>query len=121
MTSFEFEQTINGKAAPGTSFFDVIDPATAAAFARAPECSDAQREEVMTAADAASRTSWSTSAESRRTALHAAADVLAAHEDELAGLVVREQGKPERDARGEATMAQLVFRYYADLEVLPEV
>ncbi|MFC5750822.1 aldehyde dehydrogenase family protein [Actinomadura rugatobispora] len=114
-------QTINGASAPGGGSFAVVDPATGEPFTRVPECTPAQVEEVMAAAEAAFRTGWRTSRERRRRALHAAADVLAAHEDELAALVVREQGKPLADARMEAMAGALVFRYYADLEVPPEI
>jgi acyl-CoA reductase-like NAD-dependent aldehyde dehydrogenase len=116
-----FVQTINGATAPADTSFEVIDPAAGTPFASVPECTDAQVEEVMAAAEAAFRTSWSTDREQRRKALHAAAGVIAAHEDELTALVVREQGKPAADARMEAMASALVFRYYADLEVPPEV
>jgi acyl-CoA reductase-like NAD-dependent aldehyde dehydrogenase len=116
-----YVQTINGAAARAGTSFEVVDPAAGTAFTSVPECTDAQVEEVMAAAQAAFRTPWSTDREQRRKALHAAADVIAAHEDELTALVVREQGKPAADARGEAMASALVFRYYADLDVPPQV
>jgi acyl-CoA reductase-like NAD-dependent aldehyde dehydrogenase len=116
-----FVQTINGVTAPVNGSFEVIDPSTGTPFARVPECTQAQAGEALNAAEAAFRTGWRTSREQRREALHAAADTIEAHEDELTALVVREQGKPEADARMEAMAGAMVFRYYADLEVPPEI
>jgi acyl-CoA reductase-like NAD-dependent aldehyde dehydrogenase len=120
MTS-ELVQTINGRTAPTDEFFDVIDPSTGEAFAQAPECTDAQVEAVMQAAEVAFRTTWSTDTEARRKALHAAADLIEANSEQLAALVVREQGKPLADARIEAMAGVMAFRYYADLEVPPQI
>ena len=46
-------------------------------------------------------------------ALHALADALAAHHEELALLEARNAGKPIADARGEMGMVVDTFRYYA--------
>jgi acyl-CoA reductase-like NAD-dependent aldehyde dehydrogenase len=116
-----YTQTINGVAAPTEATFGVINPATGEQFAVAPECTPGQVEEVMTAAANAFRTPWRTSKEQRRKAMHAAADVIDKHAAELAALVVAEQGKPTQDAAIEAMAGAMVFRYYADLEVAPEI
>jgi acyl-CoA reductase-like NAD-dependent aldehyde dehydrogenase len=42
--------TIDGKAVAGASEFDVINPATGSAFAKAPECSREQLDGAMEAA-----------------------------------------------------------------------
>ena len=116
-----YTQTINGVAAPTEATFGVINPATGEQFAVAPECTPAQVEEVMTAAANAFRTPWRTSKEQRRKAMHAAADVIHKHAAELTALIVAEQGKPTQDAATEAMAGAMVFRYYADLEVAPEI
>ncbi len=45
--------------------------------------------------------------------LHALADALSAHQEELAQLEARNAGKPLPDARGEMEMVAATFRYYA--------
>ncbi|GII79259.1 aldehyde dehydrogenase [Sphaerisporangium rufum] len=49
----------------------------------------------------------------RSAALSAAADAVAGAADELAGLVVREVGKPVTEARGEVARSVAILRYYA--------
>lgn len=121
MYAHHFSQTINGVLAPTAGTFDVINPATAEVFAQAPECTSEQVEEVMAAAQKAFETSWRTSKEQRRSALHAAADVIDANADRLTDLLVAEQGKPRADAAIEIMAGAMVFRYYADFELPPEV
>ena len=53
------------------------------------------------------------SAAARALALSAAADAVAASADELAGLMVREVGKPLAESRGEVARAVAILRYYA--------
>ncbi|XVQ06409.1 aldehyde dehydrogenase family protein [Spirillospora sp. CA-255316] len=120
MAEHRFSQTINGVAAPTPSTFDVINPATGAAFAQAPECTAEQVEEVMNAAQEAFKT-WRMSKEQRRAALIAAADVIDANAERLTDVLVAEQGKPRSDAAIELMAGGMVFRYYADLDVPPEV
>lgn len=120
MSEHVYTQTINGVAAPITSTFDVINPATGAVFAQAPECTPEQVEEVMNAAHDAFKT-WRNAKDERRTALHAAADIIEANTERLVEILVKEQGKPKADAGIEIFAATMVFRYYADLEIAPDV
>lgn len=86
--------TIDGDAVEGVEFFDVINPATASAFARAP---DASREQLDLAVIAARRAfeSWrAVPAEGRRTILRGFAAAIRAQAQDLAQLLTREQGKP---------------------------
>ncbi|MBZ9650219.1 aldehyde dehydrogenase family protein [Sphingobium sp. 3R8] len=120
MSEHVYTQTINGVAAPITGTFDVINPATGAVFAQAPECTPEQVEEVMTAAHEAFKT-WRSAKDARRVALHAAADIIEANTERLVEILVKEQGKPKADAGIEIFAATMVFRYYADLEIAPDV
>ncbi|MCW2914565.1 MAG: aldehyde dehydrogenase [Actinomycetia bacterium] len=56
---------------------------------------------------------WAVNAAARSAALTAAAERVAAAADELAGLVVREVGKPHTEARGEVARGVAILRYYA--------
>jgi aldehyde dehydrogenase (NAD+) len=59
-------------------------------------------------------------AAARGEALRSAADALAARADELAGLVVREVGKPLTESRGEIARAVAILRFYAGVVLDPE-
>ncbi len=86
--------TIDGVPVEGVELFDVINPATASAFARAP---DASREQLDLAVLAARRAfeKWRTvPAEERRAMLRGFAAAIRAQTQELAQLLTREQGKP---------------------------
>lgn len=85
--------TIDGRIAGASSTFEVIDPATGEVFATAPDCA---REQLDTALEAAGRAgrSWRADEGARVAALHAMADAIEAHSDELAALLTAEQGKP---------------------------
>lgn len=120
MSDHVYTQTINGAAAPISGTFDVINPATGAVFAQAPECTPEQVEEVMNAAHMAFQT-WRNAGDARRAALHAAADIIEANAALLTETLVKEQGKPKADAGIEIFAATNVFRYYADLEIAPDV
>ncbi|KES06089.1 aldehyde dehydrogenase [Streptomyces toyocaensis] len=54
-------------------------------------------------------------AAARSAALHRVGDALEAAHEELAGLLVREVGKPLTEAREELTRAVAIWRYYAQL------
>ncbi|MDY6944719.1 MAG: aldehyde dehydrogenase family protein [Pseudomonadota bacterium] len=86
--------TIDGKPLEGVEFFDVINPATASAFARAPDASPAQLDLAVQAARRAFE-SWRTvSAEGRRKILWGFAAAIRLETQNLAHLLTREQGKP---------------------------
>ncbi|PYH97160.1 aldehyde dehydrogenase [Aspergillus ellipticus CBS 707.79] len=74
---------------------------------------------AVAAARAAFKTWSRTSLDERRVAIHAFADLLAAHADELAALLTREQGKPLAQASVELGMAIQWPRGFTSL-TLPE-
>lgn len=62
----------------------------------------------------------STTAIQRGRALTAIADAIEAEAEELSSLVVREIGKPIGEARSEVARAVAIFRYYAQVLLLPD-
>jgi acyl-CoA reductase-like NAD-dependent aldehyde dehydrogenase len=116
----EFTMTIDGAAVAAAAHFDVIDPATAAPFAQAPQCTPQQLDAAMTAA-ARAFPAWSLDEKTRRQSLLDGAHTLESHTGRLARLITLEQGKPLPEARDEVTHAALWLRYYADLELAHEI
>ena len=96
-----FALTIDGKAAPATETFGVIDPATGREFAQCPLATVEQLDQAVAAARAAFPGWAALPIEQRAAALNAIADALAAECDDLAVLLSQEQGKPVRSAAGE--------------------
>jgi len=116
----DFTMTIDGAAVAGTESFDVLNPATGAVHARAPECSRDELEAAVSAARSAFP-SWSADESARVEALMAAADVVKEAAAELGPLITAEQGKPLRDARYEMIGGENWLRYFAQLEMPREV
>ena len=117
----DFQHVIAGERVRGRRFFDVVDPATGAAFAH---CPDATPDEVDAAMDAAARafaTEWPHDEIRRRGILVGMAEVLARHADTLGRLLAREQGKPYAQAVGEVRGAADLCRAYASEEIPIEV
>jgi acyl-CoA reductase-like NAD-dependent aldehyde dehydrogenase len=108
--------TIDGQAVPADSSFGVVNPATEAEFARAPECS---REQLDGAMDAATRAGplWRDDDAGRVAALNAVADALDEHASELADLLTAEQGKPLGAAYYEVSETTRWLRAAAALEL----
>lgn len=111
---------IDGEAIAGEASFDVVNPATGVAFARAPDCTRAQLDRAMAAA-ARAYPRWAADGGARRAALHRIADRLEAAADELAPLLTAEQGKTIAAARGEIVRSASWFRYYAGVELPGEL
>jgi acyl-CoA reductase-like NAD-dependent aldehyde dehydrogenase len=86
--------SIGGQLVPSADSFEVLNPATGAPLAHAPAASLAQLDEAIGAARSAFA-SWSAlGVDQRQRYLEAYADALDSHRDELARLLVLEQGKP---------------------------
>ncbi len=77
---------------------------------------EASAADVAAAAERArtAQADWAGSAAGRAQALTAAAEAVAGAGDELAGLMVREVGKPIGEARGEVARSVAILRYYAE-------
>jgi acyl-CoA reductase-like NAD-dependent aldehyde dehydrogenase len=112
--------TIDGKATRAEAALDVINPATGAAFAQAPDCSRAQLDHAMESAQAAFR-SWSRDEDARRKALLACSEALRAAAPEAGRLLTQEQGKPLPKAIEEIFGASMWFKATAGLAIPCEV
>lgn len=112
--------TIGGRSVQVENTFDVVNPATGRFLAAAPDCSRTQVDEVMEGAQRAF-VSWRLDDERRRQAMYVAADLLEQHGDELAAILTAEQGKPLRDSRAEVATTNVWLRWFADLDLSPEV
>ncbi len=97
------------------SRYAVTNPATGETVKTYPQISDADLENVVTAADRAYRT-WSrtSSIDERAAIIHKVGDLHSERRQELAAIIVREMGKPIGDALGEVDFAADIYRYYAD-------
>ncbi len=97
----DFSLLINGELVSSDAWLDVINPATEQVFARCPAAGDVQLDAAISAAQSAFA-AWSRlSYDERATDVRRYTAVLAEHHDELAELLVREQGKPIAQARAE--------------------
>jgi acyl-CoA reductase-like NAD-dependent aldehyde dehydrogenase len=112
--------TIDGREAPATATFDVIDPSTGAPFATAPDCTPEQLDAAMESA-AKAYPDWRSDEAARRDALKKAADALMAAASEIGPDLTAEQGKPLGEATMEAFGAAVWLQYYADLEIPRQV
>ena len=117
----DYQMLINGVLEDGDDTMEVINPATAEAFATAPRASRAQLDRAVAAAKAAFPAWAATPIADRKTALLACADVIQANLQELARLLTQEQGKPIGDAMGEVFGAAAFFRYFTTLDLPVQV
>lgn len=120
IVSNRFSMTIGGEGAATEKTFGVINPATGAVFAEAPDCTPAQLDAAMTAAAEAFRR-WSKDEEKRLQVLRDCATAIDAHVDELARIQTLEQGKPLQDSLGEMRGAAQWFRETATLPIPRDV
>ncbi len=114
--SQSFTHTIDGKAVAGESTFGVVNPATGEVFAEAPDCTPAQLDMAMDAAQRAFR-SWRTDEAKRRQTLVECANALKARAGELAPVLTQEQGKPLAKAMEEIIGGMVWFQVTAGLKI----
>jgi acyl-CoA reductase-like NAD-dependent aldehyde dehydrogenase len=113
--------SLDGRQVASPTFFDVIDPATGDPFASVPDCTRAQLDEAVTAAQRAF-VAWSATPEAeRRRLVTDYIDRVAADVDTLAPLITREQGKPLAKAKSEINSAVFFSRGYAAVDLKPQV
>eukprot|EP00420_Gonyaulax_spinifera_P015822 CAMPEP_0197909118 /NCGR_PEP_ID=MMETSP1439-20131203/68250_1 /TAXON_ID=66791 /ORGANISM="Gonyaulax spinifera, Strain CCMP409" /LENGTH=476 /DNA_ID=CAMNT_0043530667 /DNA_START=64 /DNA_END=1494 /DNA_ORIENTATION=- len=97
-----FRMLVNGKLVPGQSgTFQVINPSTGKPFAECPQCSKAQLDEAVLAAQAAFPSWAATDPKKRKDMMMAGAGKVQQSLNSLAEVLVREQGKPLNNAKGE--------------------
>ncbi|WP_439485913.1 aldehyde dehydrogenase family protein [Blastomonas fulva] len=113
---------IGGKMTESARAMDVIDPCTGAVIAHVPDACPSDVEAAIACAKAAFP-AWRDLATAERSAvLQAMATRIAENADELCELLVLETGRPMGLAQFEILhLAQGYLRYYATLEVKPEL
>ena len=112
-----YKLLIDGQMVDGDAVMDVINPATEEVLAQAPRASKAQLDKAVAAAKAAFP-KWSrTSIDERKKVLNAIADVVEANAMELGRILTQEQGKPLKDAIGEAYGLAAFCRYFTSMEM----
>jgi acyl-CoA reductase-like NAD-dependent aldehyde dehydrogenase len=97
----DFKLLIGGELVDGEDALEVINPATGAVFARCPAAGKAQLDHAVVTARRASQAWGSKSFEERAAAIKQMAAALRTHQDTLAELLTREQGKPIGQSRDE--------------------
>ncbi|ADP83307.1 aldehyde dehydrogenase family protein [Pseudofrankia inefficax] len=111
---------IDGERRAAPSTFGVVNPATGAVHAEAPDCSREQLDEAFAAASKAF-VSWRQDEDARRAALKAASAAMRAAGDRIAPVLTAEQGKPLKSAYMEAAGSSYWLKYFANLELPREV
>jgi acyl-CoA reductase-like NAD-dependent aldehyde dehydrogenase len=96
-----YVMTIAGRSVAGARAIDVVNPATGDVFAQAPDCTHAELDEAVAAAQAAFRLWRDVPIAERQAAVRRAGDILLTHAADLARLFTREQGRPVDAARQE--------------------
>lgn len=121
LSSKKYGQLIDGRLVDGADEMPVLDPGTAERIATTPVASSEQLDMAVQAARRA-LPSWSALGyDERSKVLHAVADVLAAHHEELAQLTTLEQGKPIGEARDDVAWSIDFTRYFADYRLDTEI
>ncbi|MCS7006895.1 MAG: NAD-dependent succinate-semialdehyde dehydrogenase [Thermoleophilia bacterium] len=94
--------------------FPVTNPATGETLAEVPRMGAAETRRAIEAAARALPEWRRRTAKERARVLRRLADLMLAHEDELARLMVLEQGKPLAEARAEVAYAASFFEWFAE-------
>ncbi|RME50387.1 MAG: aldehyde dehydrogenase [Caldilineae bacterium] len=108
---------INGQFSGGTATerITVINPATEEVLGDVPRGTPADVSEAVAAAQAAFPRWKRTPANERAAALHAVANKIRAHHEELVRLLTQEEGKPIPENEEELWWVEETFDYYAEL------
>jgi succinate-semialdehyde dehydrogenase / glutarate-semialdehyde dehydrogenase len=105
---------INGKRVEGEKSMDVINPATGRVVGVVPLATEEQTLSAIQSAVDAFKGWAKLPAEHRSAYLTQWADQLLLHQQELAEIIVEEQGKPIQEALGEILGSALIIRWYAE-------
>jgi succinate-semialdehyde dehydrogenase/glutarate-semialdehyde dehydrogenase len=92
--------------------FHVVNPATGESIAEVPRMGAAETQRALAAAEAALPTWKARTAKDRARVLRRLADLMLEHEDDLARLMVLEQGKPLAEARVEVAYAASFYEWF---------
>ncbi len=116
-----FRHLIGGRLVESDTKFDVINPATEAIVAQAPDASMDQLDAAVAAAQAAFAAWSQTDPSDRKQLVLAMAAAVSEHRDELIELLVQEQGKPVSNATGEVGATSYFAVTTASLDLVDEV
>lgn len=117
----DFSLLINGELHGSEQQLEIVNPATAQVFAQCPKATLRQLDQAVAAARNAFASWRATTFEQRRAAIKRFSDTLKAHQDELAELLTREQGKPLGQAKDEITRAGTQSEGMAQIEIKSEL
>ncbi|MDB5531375.1 MAG: gabD [Devosia sp.] len=101
------------EAAEGRTFA-VLNPASGLEIAQVPDCGAVDAQAALDAADLAFKSWRKTTAARRSAVLRRWADLMLAHQEDLARLLTAEQGKPLAEARGEVAYAAGFLTWFAE-------
>lgn len=113
----DFAMTIGGQPVRGSATMNVVNPATEETLAIAPDCTRAELDAAVAAAQAAFPGWSAVPYGERQQALRSVGQRLAEHSDELMRLLTAEQGKPHADAQAEILGAAYWCEAVAGLEL----
>ena len=116
-----YQMLINGSLVDGNDTVDVINPANETVVAPCPVASLSQLEEAVAAANKAFSSWKNTTFEERAEKIAAMNAVIAANADELAEILVKEQGKPLAAAQAEVMFSQMFAEHFASIQSEPTV
>jgi acyl-CoA reductase-like NAD-dependent aldehyde dehydrogenase len=117
----DFRLLIHGKLVEGAGTLDVINPATGRILTAAPRADQAQLDQAVAAAKTAFPAWSATPLRQRAALLVKLADGLEAEQGAFTRLLTQEQGKPLPQALWEIDWAIGTLRYFAALDLPPEV
>ncbi|WOF42988.1 aldehyde dehydrogenase family protein [Sphingopyxis indica] len=115
-----FYQVVNGELMPAPMSFGIINPATEQSFARSPRADEALLDHAVGSARNAFARWRRTEVEERRQVIEAMAARLLDEKDELATLLVLEQGKPLAAANAEVERAAAFMLQIGAIDIGPE-
>ena len=109
------EMMINGQPTSAKETFDVLNPATLEVVDNAPRSGE---DELAQAIEAAKRAFplWRQDVAARRSALGKCVVLLRENLQDIAQILVKEQGKPIAEASTEVILASIFFQYFAGLD-----
>jgi acyl-CoA reductase-like NAD-dependent aldehyde dehydrogenase len=117
----DFAHLIDGELISGQAWFEVLNPATGQAFARAPLLSRAELDRAVAAARRAFPGWRATPVAERRAAIGRMAQILTDNAATLAQLLTEEQGKPVQQSRDEIGRAATQSRGLAQIVIADEL
>mgnify|MGYP003582270115 CR=1 FL=1 len=117
----QYQLLIDGALVDGARTIDVINPATAEAFAQCPVADEAQLDQAVDAARKAFPAWSAKSVEDRAGFINRLADALEARHNDFARLLTQEQGKPLEQAAYEIMGSVFVLRAFANMELKPRI